>query len=209
MSKKKLYLPKLQKITSTDELRLPLQYVLIEDGVATATDGHKLMRVNVSDSINGVESLDNRLIHGDAWKLLTKSSHINALPSGNLQAKYGQIEIEVASYPNNGSKVEQYPNYKSILENYKKENLKKLTRISFQPEYINDIRIAMNLPGNGNALKLFFFGESKAILIFNDLFDGFCIVMPCMLEYNNTHANKEETSAYIWKNFAEQIEYLT
>jgi len=182
-------LPPMHLACSNNELRTSMQCVHIQNGIATATDAHILVRYDLSSFFeeNILKKLDGKLIHMKTWEMMAKTEFTFAIKvdedeitipmmGGNFVSKYANEKFpDFAKITNEvlDGKLQEAKSYIGL-------NTKLLSKASLiigynQPSYYK------------NQIVLHFNQNHKAIVVSNEnVEEGIAIVMPVMVkdEYN-------------------------
>ena len=171
MSKKTL--PSIHLACSDDELRPALQLVEVIDGIATATNGHIIARMNLGayskleESI--IQQLNGKLIHRDVWETLVDADIIT-VEDDNIHMDKGGIK---ATY--DISTDLKFPDHESIVNAVAKSMFFKKSFVAFNPKHI---AIAAKLFPSENLICRFY--ENNDMMVFFPSGDakGFMGIMP-------------------------------
>jgi hypothetical protein len=175
------YLPPIHIACSDDELRPSMMHVEVLDGIATATNGMLIVRLNLSEhsSLDDVtiKKLSGRYIHRDIWNLLHSADLIF----------FKEDEDNVITYSKGGVSAEimlkteleiKFPDYGGIVNRIANTKFDKKSFIAFDPEWIS---IAKKIFST-SALIMRFYEQEQMFTIFpgGDA-KAFMGIMPMMI----------------------------
>lgn len=176
----KKFLPPIHIACSDDELRHSLMYVEVLDGIATATNGHLIVRLNLAEhsSLDEVtlKKLSGRFIHRDIWHLLYDAENI-----------YFGDEEDVITYIKGGVEAQirlktdqeiKYPDYHSLINKVANTRFDKKSFIAFDPEWIT---IAKKIFGTHTLIMRFYEQESMFTIFPGGDAKAFIGIMPSMI----------------------------
>lgn len=167
MAKKTL--PNIHLASAQDELRPALMHIQILDGIATATNGMIIARMNLKEYSTlpeeTIRQLTGKLIHRDIWELIRDADLI-------------EVKGHVIHYEKDGIKADfniettyQFPDYSAILEAVANSNFDRKSFVSFNPEYIAIARklfpaenLIMRFYENHDMMVIFPSGEAKGFV---------------------------------------------
>ena len=155
----------LWKACATDDMRPVMEYILLKDGYAYASDSHVLVRVPLEECTTFEECqrelLDNCLIHKSMLKyivgfdiVLVKKTDDGAV---YLEAQAGENTVMV-TLGKNGD-VLKYPNAEEILKGSKDRT--PIQKIGFNPKFIASLTAALGT----DLLKFEFASENSAVFV--------------------------------------------
>lgn len=158
MSRKKT-LPPIHLACSDDDLRPHLQHVEVIDGIATATNGSIIARLNLSKYSTlpeeAIRQLNGKLIHRDVWEAIVDADLI-------------EIDGDVLRYEEGGIKADfdiytdlKFPDYNGIITSIQQSVFDKKTFVCFNPKFIN---IAHKIFPSENLICRFY--ETDDMMIF-------------------------------------------
>lgn len=171
MAKKAL--PNIHLASADDELRPALMHIQVLDGIATATNGSIIARMNLKEYSTlpeeTIRQLTGKLVHRDVWEairdadLLEVNGDIIHFEKDGIKADYN---IET-SYT--------FPDYAGILEAVANSHFDKKSFISFNPEYI---AIARKLFPAENLIMRFYENHDMMVIFPSGEAKGFIGIMP-------------------------------
>lgn len=131
-------LPPIHLFCSDDELRPALCHVEILDGVATATNGNIIARINLNEysgvDETTIQQLSGQYIHADVWKLIHDATSIEYNAETNKIVYHkGAIQAEIEM--KDPAEV-QYPDYGKILNRIANAKFDKKAFIAFNPKWV-------------------------------------------------------------------------
>lgn len=133
MSKKTL--PPIHLACSDDKDRPALQMVEVIDGIATATNGHIIARLNLGAysklDEETIKQLNGKLIHRDVWESIVDADIIS-IEGDNLHMDKGGIKAVFDIFTDL-----QFPNHQKIIDAVAQSRFDRKTFISFSPRYIS------------------------------------------------------------------------
>ncbi|MGN6417763.1 MAG: hypothetical protein ACTHMC_09745 [Pseudobacter sp.] len=166
-------LPALHLAAASDNLRPALCHIEILDGIATATNGSILARLNLSEYSTlpdeAIRALNGKLIHRDVWQeiqdvdLIEVNGDVIHVENGGVKADYN-IACEF-----------QFPNYHSIIEAVAKSTFEKKTFVCFNPKHIS---IANKLFPGENLICRFYENNDMVVFFPSGDAKGFLGIMP-------------------------------
>lgn len=176
----KKFLPPIHIACSDDELRHSLMYVEVLDGVATATNGFLIVRLNLNEhsSLDEVtlKKLSGRFIHRDIWQLMHDAENI-----------YFAGEDDVITYIKGGVEAQiriktdveiKYPDYHAIIDKVANTRFDKKSFIAFNPDWIV---IAKKIFGSQTLIIRFYEQESMFTIFPGGDAKAFMGIMPMMI----------------------------
>lgn len=156
-------LPPMHLLCSEDELRPNLCYVEILDGVATATNGMLIGKVNMAeysklDEVT-IMRLSGKYIHRDVWKLIHDADEITAVEEDESKISYLKGGIEASIAIKDGSEI-QFPNHHDLIKKIANAKYGHRSFIAFNPRWIE---ISRKLFGSENLIIRFY--ESEGLFV--------------------------------------------
>lgn len=176
----KKFLPPIHIACSDDELRHSLMYVEVLDGIATATNGFLIVRLNLAEhsSLDDVtlKRLSGRYIHRDIWHLLHDAENIFFSEQDDVITYIkGGVEAEIRLKTD----VEiKYPDYHSLIEKIANTRFDKKSFIAFDPEWIS---VAKKIFGAQTLIIRFYQQESMFTIFPGGDAKAFMGIMPMMI----------------------------
>jgi hypothetical protein len=169
----KKMLPPLHLAAGDDELRPVLQHIEIIDGIATATNGMVVCRLNLREYSNlpdeAVVHLNGKLIHRDIWEAVQDADLI-------------EIENDILHFEKGGIKADfdiqcafKFPDYSSIINSVANSIFSKKSFIAFNPKLI---QIASKIFPSENLIMRFYHNNDMMVLFPSGEAKGFIGVMP-------------------------------
>lgn len=183
------FLPPIHIAASNDEMNLPLQHIEILDGIATATNGYILVRLNLSEYSSLDETVLKRLsgkyIHRDVWQMIHKAENIliDDNDENSLVFINGGVDAEVTI---KDSKEITFPNYNALIDRIANSRFEKKSFISFNPEWV---AIARKIFGAENLIMRFYEKEGMFTLFPNGDAKAFMGIMPYEVEEKDANVN--------------------
>lgn len=171
MSKKML--PPIHLACSDDELRPALQHVEVIDGIATATNGYIIARMNLGAYCKledeTIKKLNGKLIHRDVWAelidadIMTVEGDSIHMDKGGIKANF-DIRTDF-----------KFPDHHSIIEAVSKSIFDEKSFVCFSPKHI---AVAAKLFPSENLICRFY--ENHDMMVFFPSGDakGFMGIMP-------------------------------
>lgn len=155
----------LWKVCASDAVRPVMEYILLKDGYAYASDTHVLVRVPLEECTTFEEDqralLDGCLIHKSILKYIVGFDIVRVEKTEDgvvyLDARTGENTVKV-QLGKNGD-VLKYPNAEKLLEGSKDRT--PIQKIGFNPKFIASLTAAL---GN-DLLKFEFANESSAVFV--------------------------------------------
>lgn len=183
------FLPPIHIACSEDEMALPMQYVEILDGIATATNGCLLIRLNLSlyssldDTV--LKKLSGKYIHRDVWKMIHTAENIflDEEKENSLIFIDGGVDAEITI--KDVSEI-KFPNYQSLIDRIANSKYDKKSFISFNPEWV---AIAKKIFGSDNLIMRFYEKEGMFTLFPNGDAKAFMGIAPTMVEEQDANVN--------------------
>jgi hypothetical protein len=171
MSKKTL--PPIHLACSDDKDRPALQHIEIIDGVATATNGHIICRLNLGayskldEEI--IKQLNGKLIHRDVWETI-QDADIITIEGDNLHMDQGGIKATFDIFTD-----VTFPDHQSLIDAVANSAFDKKSFVAFNPKYI---ALAAKLFPSENLICRFY--ENNDMMVFFPSGDakGFMGIMP-------------------------------
>jgi hypothetical protein len=169
----KKFLPPIHVACSDDELQHSLMHVEVLDGIATATNGYLIVRLNLAEhsSLDDVtlKKLSGRYIHRDIWHLLHDAENI-----------FFSDQEDVITYIKGGVQAEirlktdveiNYPNYQALINKIANTRYDSKTFVAFNPEWItvakkifNTSSLIMRFYEQEHMFTIFPGGDAKAFM---------------------------------------------
>lgn len=170
-------LPPIHLAASNDTLRPVMQYIEVKKGIATATNAHILVRMNLNEESrlekDDIDALNGKLIHKEQWKFIYDSDFIKVETDGIKCTKNG-IEYKIFFTKEKMS----YVNYDEVLKNVKKQPRAiemfsiSSTLLSTISKIFGTTQIKIDCYGNNSALVCYDYSNRKT----------FALLMPIMCE---------------------------
>lgn len=171
MSKKAL--PNIHLASADDELRPALMHIEVLDGIATATNGHIIARMNLKEYSTlpdeTVRKLSGKMIHRDVWEAIRDADLI-------------EVDEDTIHYEKDGIKADydissthRFPDYHAILEAVANSKFDKKSFVSFNPEHIV---IAKKLFPAENLILRFYDNHEMMVIFPSGAAKGFIGIMP-------------------------------
>ena len=156
---------KLWKACAADEMRPVMEYILLKDGYAYASDSHVLVRVPLEECTSFDEEqralLDNCLIHKSMLKFIVGFDIAIVEKTDEdvvyLEARAGENTVKV-QLVKNGDAL-KYPNAEEILKGSKDRT--PIQKIGFNPKFIASLTAALGT----DLLKFEFASEKSAVFV--------------------------------------------
>ncbi len=156
-------------VCSNDDIRPNMQCVHIENGIATAIDGHSLVRYDLRDILeeNVLQHMEGKLIHKDAWKLMCETNvFFIQIKDEHLTLTYFKsirdCDVRIG-YVN-----EKYPNFHAITQDVLSgEFVEAKERISFNARIFERVTKVLGHPDTRSEYRFWFNQGNKAITITN------------------------------------------
>jgi hypothetical protein len=167
MSRKTL--PPIHLACSDDELRPALNHIEIVDGIATATNAHIIVQLNLGQYSTlpdeAIRRLNGKLIHRDIWEAI-------------MDADLIEVEEDTIHYEKGGIRADfdiecvyKFPNHKAIIDAVANSMFDKKSFVCFNPKYIDIARklfpsdtLIMRFYENNEMLLLFPSGDAKGFV---------------------------------------------
>lgn len=154
-----------------------LQHVEVLDGIATATNGHILARLNLSNHSMipeiTIKALSGKLIHRDVWETV-------------IDADFIEVEGDVLHYSKGGAKgdlditvTEKFPDYSPIIHAIANSAFGKKSFICLNPKFI---AIAAKLFGSSTLVFRFYEADAMTLVFPSFEPNGFVGIMPMELD---------------------------
>jgi hypothetical protein len=189
MEAKPTKLPPMHLACDNCKLRDALNYVYINNGIATATNAHIMVRVKLDQYMREdvLAALDGKVIHMETWKALKRSQDI-ALIDGALMYRtdnWGLVKIPVKKREDLSTKLGWEVVWKEVTE--RPAEIPEFLHIGIKPTFLTLLDSVINF-NKTYGLSLFFGRTAnKPILvkpIHHDSAMG--IIMPVMVhdDYN-------------------------
>lgn len=186
---KNKFLPPIHIACSNDEMALPMQHVEILDGIATATNGYVVVRLNLSvySSLddNVLKKLSGKYIHRDVWKMIHSAENIflNEENESSLIFIDGGVDAEVTI--KDSSEI-TFPNYQSLVDRITNSKYEKKSFISFNPEWVS---IAKKIFCSENLIMRFYESEGMFTLFPSGDAKAFMGIMPSIVDEQDANVN--------------------
>lgn len=178
----KKLLPPIHLLCSGDEFRPSTNYVEILDGIATATNGYLIGRLNLNEygnvDENVIQKLSGKLIHKDVWEMIQDAEEIMVSEEMDNQILYYKGGVEAKVSIRNPDNELKFPDYDSIIRKVANSKFDKKSFISFNPEWIV---IAKKLFGKETLIIRFFEQEQMFLVFPGTEAKGFIGIMPMQL----------------------------
>lgn len=175
MSRKAL--PPLHLACSDEEQTRAISHVEIVDGIATATNGHILARLNLREYSTlpevAIKALSGQLIHRDIWESIMDADLIE-VNGDSLHYEKGGIKADYDI-----STDFTFPNYGPIVAAVANSKFDKKSFVSFAPKFI---QIAAKLFPSENLICRFYESADMMILFPSGEAKGFLGVMPIKIK---------------------------
>jgi hypothetical protein len=169
----KKFLPPIHIACSDDEISHSLMHVEVLDGIATATNGHLIVRLNLAEHSSlddmTIKRLSGKYIHRDIWHLLHDAENIYFNNEGDVITYIkGGIEAEIRIK----SEVEiKFPNYQELIRKIANTRFEKKSFIAFNPEWVtvakkifNTQTLILRFYEQENMFTIFPGGDAKAFM---------------------------------------------
>lgn len=172
----------LWKACATDALRPVMEYILLKDGYAYASDSHVLVRVPLDECTTFEEDqralLDGCLIHKSILKYIVGFDIVLVKKTDDgtvyleAQAEENTVRVKLAK---NGD-VLKYPNAEEILKGSKDRT--PIQKIGFNPKFIASLTAALGT----DLLKFEFASENSAVFVrpVSAISSAVGVIMPIM-----------------------------
>lgn len=171
MAKKAL--PNIHLACADDELRPALMHIEVLDGIATATNGAIIARMNLKEYSTlpdeTVKAMSGKLIHRDVWEAVRDADLI-------------EVKGDTIHYEKDGIKADfniattyTFPDYSPIIAAVANSKFDKKSFISFNPDYI---AIAKKLFPAENLIMRFYENHEMVVIFPSGEAKGFVGVMP-------------------------------
>lgn len=174
MAKKTL--PNIHLACAVDELRPALMHIEIMDGIATATNGNIIARMNLKEYSTlpdeTVKALSGKLVHRDVWEAVRDADLIEVMDNTIHYEKDG-IKADF-----NIENEYKFPDYTGILEAVANSNFSKKSFVSFNPEYV---AVARKLFPAENLIMRFYENHEMMVIFPSGEAKGFIGVMPLQI----------------------------
>lgn len=159
----KKILPPIHIACSDDELRPSLMHVEVLDGIATATNTHLIVRLNLAEYSNlddvTIKRLSGRYIHRDIWQLLHDADMISLSKDDIITYIKGGLEAEIRIKTD----VEiKYPDYHPIISKIANSRFGNKSFIAFNPEWMTVAKKIFN----SQTLIMRFYDQERMFTIF-------------------------------------------
>ncbi|MEX6691228.1 hypothetical protein QTN47_27210 [Danxiaibacter flavus] len=180
MSRK--YLPPVHLACGDDEMRPALMYVEILDGIATATNGYMICRLNLSEYSNldetTLQQLSGMYIHRDAWNLICDAEIITLSDEYDNTLTYVKGGVE-ANIQIKGDNEVKYPDYQSLINKIANSRFDKKSFIGFDPKWIE---ISKKIFQSKTIIIRFYEQESMFTIFPGNDSKAFIGIMPMVLK---------------------------
>lgn len=171
MAKKAL--PNIHLACADDELRPALMHIEVLDGIATATNGQLIARMNLKEYSTlpdeTVKALSGKLVHRNVWETIRDADLI-------------EVKGDVIHYEKDGVKADYdisttytFPDYTGIIQAVANSRFDKKSFVSFNPEYIG---IAKKLFPAENLIMRFYQDHEMMVIFPSGEAKGFIGIMP-------------------------------
>lgn len=177
-------LPPIHHACSNDDLRPIMQNVLIDNGVAIATNAHVLVLINMRHNSmldnDQIELMNGKMIHRDSWSFLCSADMVKPSPDGIICHKGGiKCSIMYEQEP-----AFSYPNYKAIIEKYNNKP-EPVDSMGINPEWITLLKKTFG--GSSMGYQFMFYGKDKGVIV-RPISDTtrYAVVMPMMMNGTDT-----------------------
>lgn len=183
------FLPPIHIACSEDEMNFPLQHVEILDGIATATNGYLLVRLNLSEysSLDDrvLQRLSGKYIHRDVWRMIHTAENILISDDNENSLIFinGGVDAEVNI--KDASEI-KFPNYNALIDRIANSRYEKKSFIAFNPEWVNTAR---KIFGSESLIMRFYEKEGMFTLFPNGDAKAFMGIMPQMVEEQDANVN--------------------
>lgn len=174
----KTHLPPIHLACQDDEMRPNFRFIEIKKGIAHATNGNFLVKMElekVSDLTNEqIELLNGKYIHMEAWKEIHKADIIEFTEDGFSCWNKGIKKVYEYGEP-----VGEFFTIDSVIVGIKSKGEVEVGRIAYNPKMIATIAKIFE----SNTLFFSFSGPSSGTVVYPSYDCGmFAILMPCMLD---------------------------
>lgn len=172
-------LPPIHLAASSDENREALQYIEVIDGIATASNGSIICRLNLAHFSNlapdEIRRLSNKLIHRDVWATIYNADRIE-VDGDVISYVKGRLEAAV-----NIETTVEYVDYAPIIEKITNSEFEKKSFMAFNPEYIV---IAKSIFKKETLICRFYKNEHMMVFFPSGDSKGFLGIMPFAIQEN-------------------------
>lgn len=177
----KKFLPPIHLACSDDEMRHSLMHVEVLDGIATATNGFILVRVNLLEHSlldeTVLQKLSGMYIHRDIWELLHNADNIFYGDNADIITYIkGGVEAQIHL---KGEKEVEYPDYQSIINKIANSKFDKKSFIAFNPEWFT---IAKKIFSTQSLVMRFYQQEAMYTIFPSGDAKAFMGIMPNMID---------------------------
>jgi len=166
-------LPTLHLATASDDLRPALCHIEVLDGIATATNGSILARLNLAEYSNlpdeAIRALNGKLIHKDVWQeiqdvdLIEVNGDVIHVENGGVKANYN-IACDL-----------KFPDHHSLVAAVANSTFDKKSFICLNPKHI---AIANKLFPGENLICRFYEKNDMVVFFPSGEAKGFLGIMP-------------------------------
>lgn len=164
---------------SLDELRVSMNYILIDDQCMIATNGHFLVKIPLSlSNLSGdTNLLEGYMIHRKQFMELLKYDIIQLINEGEIRASTDGFHT-IFKLAKSTDFTPNYPNYKSIL-NFEKNPISEIGVNQFVVKQMMTCFDGIDHVGNW---RMNFQAANKSIHFTSEAYDDlFGLIMPVML----------------------------
>lgn len=156
-------LPPIHLLCSDDELRPSMCYVEILDGVATATNGYLIGKINLAeygklDELS-IKKLSGKYIHRDVWKLIHDADELSISDEEENKITYLKGGIEASISIKDNTEV-QFPDYHELIKKIANAKYGQRSFIAFNPKWIE---ISKKLFGSDSLIIRFYEDEGMFV----------------------------------------------
>jgi hypothetical protein len=166
-------LPPLHLATSDDDLRPALMNIAIVDGIATATNAHLIVQLNLKEYSKlpdeCIKALSNKFIHRDVWEVIQNADLI-------------EVEGNVLHYEEGGIKADfeisedvKFPDFDSLIKAVANSMFDRKSFICFNPKMIE---IAKKIFPSENLIMRFYENNEMLLIFPSGDAKGFVGIMP-------------------------------
>ncbi len=171
-------LPPIHHACSTDHLRPAMNCILIDNGIAIATNAHIMVLINLRVhsmlTPEQISNMNGKLIHMDTYQFLTQAHVIN--PSATqihavIKNSKCHFEYEPADL--------KFPDYKAVIKNYNTQPVAS-DGLGLNPSHMVTLKKVFGAASMG--YQFMFYGEQKGMII-RPIGDKarYAVVMPMMM----------------------------
>ncbi|MFV0587521.1 hypothetical protein [Bacteroides reticulotermitis] len=146
----------LHLVCSMDQLRVVMQCIYFKDGYAYASNGHVLIKANMSEissfSDAEISNLDGKFLHGDSFKEIVKCDVVKISGDGFICSnRYSETLYRFVEH-------KKYPNAEKLFADHKNNALNK---ICCNPLLLYSLQKAVN----SSTVRLEFNQDNLAVLV--------------------------------------------